>query len=78
MHSWIDKALEKAQQKVESRNFEIRKQLLQYDDVMNDQRKVIYEQRRDLMQIDDVSDTIESMRDETLENKVAVCIPEKA
>ena len=78
VHSWIDKALEKAQQKVESRNFEIRKQLLQYDDVMNDQRKVIYEQRRDLMQIDDVSDTIESMRDETLENKVAVCIPEKA
>ena len=78
VHSWIDKALEKAQQKVESRNFEIRKQLLQYDDVMNDQRKVIYEQRRDLMQIDDVSETIESMRDETLENKVAICIPEKA
>ena len=78
VHSWIDKALEKAQQKVEARNFEIRKQLLQYDDVMNDQRKVIYEQRRDLMRSDDVSETIEAMRDETLENTMALCIPEKA
>ena len=78
VHSWIDKALEKAQQKVEARNFEIRKQLLQYDDVMNDQRKVIYEQRKDLMRADDVSETIEAMRDETLENTVARCIPEKA
>ena len=78
VHSWIDKALEKAQQKVEGRNFEIRKQLLQYDDVMNDQRKVIYEQRKDLMKSNDVSETIESMREETLENLVALCIPEKA
>ena len=76
VHSWIDKALEKAQQKVEGRNFEIRKQLLQYDDVMNDQRKVIYEQRKDLMKSDDISETIESMREETLENLVALCIPE--
>ena len=52
VHPWINKALEKAQQKVEARNFEIRKNLLRFDDVMNDQRKVIYEQRRDLMQID--------------------------
>ena len=78
VHSWIDKALEKAQQKVEARNFEIRKQLLQYDDVMNDQRKVIYEQRKDLMRTDDVSDTIEDMRQSSLEDTVARCIPEKA
>ena len=78
IHSWIDKALEKAQQKVEARNFEIRKQLLQYDDVMNDQRKVIYEQRKDLMRVEDVSETIEAMRDETLDDMVSRCIPEKA
>ena len=48
VHSWINKALEKAQQKVEARNFDIRKQLLRFDDVMNDQRKVIYEQRKEL------------------------------
>ena len=78
VHSWIDKALEKAQQKVEARNFDIRKQLLQYDDVMNDQRKVIYEQRKELMRADDVSETIEAMREETLEDTVAQCIPEKA
>ena len=78
VHSWIDKALEKAQQKVEARNFEIRKQLLQYDDVMNDQRKVIYEQRKDLMRDDDVSETIEAMREETLQDTVSRCIPEKA
>ena len=78
VHPWIDRALEKAQQKVEARNFEIRKQLLQYDDVMNDQRKVVYEQRKDLMRDDDVSETIEAMRDETLEDTVSRCIPEKA
>jgi preprotein translocase subunit SecA len=78
VHPWINKALEKAQQKVEARNFEIRKQLLQYDDVMNDQRKVIYEQRKDLMRSDDVSETIKSMRAEVLEELVARTIPEKA
>ncbi|MEZ5648190.1 MAG: preprotein translocase subunit SecA [Alphaproteobacteria bacterium] len=75
IHPWINKALEKAQQKVEARNFEIRKQLLKFDDVMNDQRKVIYEQRREIMQADDVSDTIEAMRHEALEQLVARCIP---
>ena len=70
--------MEKAQQKVEARNFDIRKQLLQYDDVMNDQRKVIYEQRKEMMRADDVSETIEAMREETLEDTVAQCIPEKA
>ena len=49
VHPWINKALEKAQQKVEARNFDIRKNLLKYDDVMNDQRKVVYEQRLELM-----------------------------
>jgi len=78
VHPWINKALEKAQQKVEARNFEIRKQLLQYDDVMNDQRKVIYEQRKDLMRTDDVSETIKAMRAEALEDVIARTIPEKA
>jgi len=78
VHPWINKALEKAQQKVEARNFEIRKQLLQYDDVMNDQRKVIYEQRKDLMRTDDVSETVEAMREEVLGDVIARTIPEKA
>ncbi|MDE0780432.1 MAG: preprotein translocase subunit SecA [Alphaproteobacteria bacterium] len=78
VHPWINKALEKAQQKVEARNFDIRKQLLQYDDVMNDQRKVIYEQRKDLMHIEDVSDTIKSMREEVLDDLIARTIPQKA
>ncbi|HEX7006493.1 MAG TPA: preprotein translocase subunit SecA [Alphaproteobacteria bacterium] len=78
VHPWINKALEKAQQKVEARNFEIRKNLLRFDDVMNDQRKVIYEQRRDLMQVEDVSETIADMRHEVVEDLVRRCIPENA
>jgi preprotein translocase subunit SecA len=78
VHPWINKALEKAQQKVEARNFEIRKNLLRFDDVMNDQRKVIYEQRRDLMQIDDVSETVADMRREVVEDLVKRCVPENA
>jgi len=78
IHPWINKALEKAQQKVEARNFEIRKNLLKFDDVMNDQRKVIYEQRRDLIAADDVADTVRDMRHEVIEDLVAECIPEKA
>ncbi len=66
VHPWISKALEKAQQKVEERNFDIRKNLLKYDNVMNDQRKVIYEQRRELMETSDVSETVAQMRDEYL------------
>jgi preprotein translocase subunit SecA len=77
VHPWINKALEKAQQKVEARNFDIRKNLLKFDDVMNDQRKVIYEQRIDLMRADDVSGTIADMRHEIVENLVAEHIPEK-
>ena len=78
IHSWINKALEKAQQKVEARNFEIRKNLLKYDNVMNDQRKVIYEQRREIMSADDVAQTIVDMRQEVIDGLVSRCIPENA
>ncbi|CAA7620083.1 preprotein translocase subunit SecA [Magnetospirillum sp. UT-4] len=78
VHPWINKALEKAQQKVEARNFDIRKNLLKFDDVMNDQRKVIYEQRKELMQVDDVSDDVAGMRHEVIEAMVARTIPERA
>ncbi len=71
VHPWISKALEKAQQKVEERNFDIRKNLLKYDNVMNDQRKVIYEQRKELMEADDVSDTILDMRHEQIRSAIA-------
>ena len=78
IHPWINKALEKAQQKVEARNFEIRKQLLRYDDVMNDQRKVIYEQRKELMRVSDVADQVADMRYEVIDELIERCIPENA
>ena len=78
VHPWINKALEKAQQKVEARNFEIRKNLLKFDDVMNDQRKVVYEQRHELIQAQDVSDTVRDMRHQVIDDLVDQCIPEKA
>ncbi len=78
VHPWVNKALEKAQQKVEARNFEIRKNLLKFDDVMNDQRKVIYEQRKDLMLAEDISGDLAGMRFEVINDMVARCIPEKA
>ena len=78
IHPWINKALEKAQKKVEERNYEIRKNLLKFDDVMNDQRKVIYEQRKELMVTEDVSETVVEMREQAIEDMVARCIPEKA
>jgi len=78
IHSWINKAIEKAQRKVEERNFEIRKNLLKFDDVMNDQRKVIYEQRIDLMSAPDVAETIADMRHEVIEDMVTRYMPEKA
>ncbi|HVP84367.1 MAG TPA: preprotein translocase subunit SecA [Rhizomicrobium sp.] len=77
-HPWVNKALEKAQQKVEARNFEIRKNILKYDDVLNDQRRVIFEQRREIMQSDDVSDQIAEFRERVVEDLVARHIPEKA
>ena len=78
VHPWINKALEKAQEKVEARNFDIRKQLLKYDDVMNDQRKVIYEQRKDLMRATDVQEDVTEMRRDVIEDVVSLCIPENA
>ncbi|MBS0248933.1 MAG: preprotein translocase subunit SecA [Proteobacteria bacterium] len=78
VHPWINKALEKAQQKVEARNFDIRKNLLKYDDVMNDQRKVIFEQRLDLMRDDHTEDTVADMRHTVIDDLVAKHIPENA
>ena len=78
IHPWINKALEKAQQKVEARNYEARKYVLKFDDVMNDQRKVVYEQRKEIMAAKDVAQTISDMRHETVEAMVARSIPENA
>ncbi|MDP6304588.1 MAG: preprotein translocase subunit SecA [Alphaproteobacteria bacterium] len=78
IHPWVNKALEKAQGKVEARNFDIRKNLLKFDDVMNDQRKVIYEQRKEIMTAKDVAETVTDMRDDVISDMVARCIPEKA
>jgi preprotein translocase subunit SecA len=77
-HPWINKALEKAQQKVEARNFDARKYTLKYDDVMNDQRKVIFEQRIDIMGHEDVSETVADMRRQVVHEMVGRCIPENA
>ncbi|MBX9589626.1 MAG: preprotein translocase subunit SecA [Hyphomonadaceae bacterium] len=77
-HPWINKALEKAQQKVEARNFDSRKYVLKYDDVMNDQRKVIFEQRIDIMGDDDVSETVADMRAQVINELVGQCIPPNA
>src|SRR3954449_9309245 len=73
---WISKAIETAQKKVEARNYDIRKQVVEFDDVMNDQRKVIYEQRADIMDADNVNDVIHDMRAETASAIVAVHCPE--
>jgi preprotein translocase subunit SecA len=73
---WISKAIETAQKKVEARNYDIRKQVVEFDDVMNDQRKVIYEQRSDIMDAESISETIADMRAETIASIVAVNCPE--
>ena len=78
VHPWINKALEKAQKKVEARNFDIRKNLLKYDDVMNDQRKVIFEQRLELMDGEHLGEIITEMRHETIDSIVNKRIPESA
>jgi len=78
VHPWINKALERAQKKVEARNFDTRKNLLKFDDVMNDQRKVIFEQRLELMDATSVSETIDDMRHEVIADLVAKHIPENA
>ena len=77
-HPWVNKALEKAQQKVEARNFEMRKNILKYDNVLNDQRKVIFEQRREIMSADDVSDQVAEFRAEVVADLVSRHIPERA
>ena len=78
VHPWINRALEKAQQKVEARNYDIRKNLLKYDDVMNDQRKVVFEQRVELMQDEDVAETVAEMRHGVIEDIVTKHVPPNA
>ncbi|MEP4806722.1 MAG: preprotein translocase subunit SecA, partial [Hyphomicrobiales bacterium] len=78
VHPWINRALEKAQQKVEARNFDIRKNILKFDDVMNDQRRVIFEQRMELMRDEDLSEAAADMRHDVVEAMVSKHIPEKA
>jgi preprotein translocase subunit SecA len=78
VHPWINKALEKAQKKVEARNFDTRKNVLKYDDVMNAQRKEVYAQRKEFMRAVDVSEMVEDMRHDVLAAMVAARIPEKA
>ena len=74
-HSWVTRAIENAQRKVEARNFDIRKQLLEYDDVANDQRKVIYQQRNELLESTDITETITAMRNDVLSAEATVYIP---
>jgi preprotein translocase subunit SecA len=74
-HAMVSRAIENAQRKVEGRNFDIRKQLLEFDDVSNDQRKVIYEQRNDLLEATDIGDTISAMRTDSLSSLIATHIP---
>ncbi|MCR4267961.1 preprotein translocase subunit SecA [Nitratireductor sp. ZSWI3] len=78
VHPWINKALEKAQKKVEARNFDIRKNLLKFDDVMNDQRKVVFEQRLELMDGENLSETVAEMRRDVIDDLVERHIPERA
>ena len=78
VHPWINKALEKAQKKVEARNFDTRKNVLKYDDVMNAQRKEVYAQRREFMRAEDVAETVAEMRSEIIHAMVSRRVPEKA
>jgi preprotein translocase subunit SecA len=74
-HPWVSRAIENAQRKVEGHNFDMRKQLLEYDDVANDQRKVIYSQRNEILAAEDVSDTIEAIRTDVVNNVISTYIP---
>jgi preprotein translocase subunit SecA len=78
VHPWVNKSLEKAQAKVEGRNFDIRKQLLKYDDVMNDQRKAIFGQRLEIMQAEDLSEIVKDMRHQVIEDLIDENLPPKA
>ncbi|HZV61640.1 MAG TPA: preprotein translocase subunit SecA [Methylophilaceae bacterium] len=74
-HPWVTRAIENAQRKVEGRNFDIRKQLLEYDDVANDQRKVIYEQRNELLEAEDIAETVIAMRHDVINDTISTYIP---
>ena len=76
IHPWVNKSLERAQAKVEGRNFDIRKQLLKFDDVMNDQRKVVFAQRREIMEAEDLSEITSDMRDEVVDDLIDEYMPE--
>ncbi|WP_300518539.1 preprotein translocase subunit SecA [Aliiroseovarius sp.] len=78
VHPWVNKSLERAQAKVEGRNFDIRKQLLKFDDVMNDQRKVIFSQRREIMETEDLSEIAQDMRHQVIDDLVDGCMPPKS
>ncbi|MEM9724478.1 MAG: preprotein translocase subunit SecA [Pseudomonadota bacterium] len=78
VHPWVNKAIERSQAKVEARNFDIRKNLLKYDDVMNDQRRAIFEQRMEIMEAKDVSEIVEDMRHSVVEDMVSRYMPERA
>jgi preprotein translocase subunit SecA len=78
VHPWVNKSLERAQAKVEGRNFDTRKQLLKFDDVMNDQRKVIFSQRRDIMEAKDLSEVTKDMRDQVIDDLVHEYMPPKS
>ncbi len=78
VHPWVNKSLEKAQAKVEARNFDIRKELLKYDNVMNEQRRVVFEQRLDIMTADDLSETITDMRHSVIDDLVDQSMPPKS
>ncbi|WP_116132912.1 preprotein translocase subunit SecA [Tropicimonas sp. IMCC34043] len=78
VHPWVNKSLERAQAKVEGRNFDIRKQLLKFDDVMNDQRKVIFGQRMEIMEAADLSDIVQDMRHQVIDDLVAQYVPKRS
>ena len=77
MHPWVNKSLERAQAKVEGRNFDIRKQLLKFDDVMNEQRKVIFGQRREIMEADDLNEIVTDMREQVIDDLIDTYMPPK-
>ena len=78
VHPWVNKSLEKAQAKVEARNFDIRKELLKYDNVMNDQRRVVFEQRLDIMETEDLSDVIDDMRHQVIDDLIDTHMPARS
>ena len=78
VHPWVNKSLERAQAKVEARNFDIRKQLLKFDDVMNEQRKVVFSQRREIMEATELADVVKDMRDQVIEDLVTLHMPPRS